>query len=149
MNNLMAHVPIAYHPKTATSPGNGTAKNNLNTETITTRDIGICGEDFVCQRLIKNGFKILARNVYSRSAEIDIVAEQDDTLCFIEVRTRKTATFGHPAETIDNKKKNSVRRAAEAYLMRLGMNAQQRPIRFDVATIVWDKMEFMYFENAF
>lgn len=89
------------------------------------------------------------RNVHSRFAEIDIIAEQGDTLCFIEVRTRETATFGHPAETINSKKKKSVRRAAEAYLMRLGMDAQQRAIRFDVATIVWDKMEFMYFENAF
>ena len=145
----MVHGPLACRPVTAMRLGNGTAQADLKTGTVTTRDIGICGEDFVCQRLIKNGFKILARNVHSRFAEIDIIAEQDDILCFIEVRTRETATFGHPAETINDKKKNSVRRAAEAYLMHSGINAQQRPVRFDVATVIWDKMEFMYFENAF
>lgn len=80
-------------------------------------------------------------------AEIDIVAADGDTLCFIEVRTRQNTRLGHPSETITLTKQRSIRRAAEAYLARHRVAPQ--PMRFDVATIVWESMEFEYFENAF
>jgi putative endonuclease len=112
-----------------------------------TRTVGIAGEDNVCERLVQRGFRILDRNVREKFAEIDIVAEDGEALCFIEVRTRQNTTMGHPAETISEKKKRSIRRAAEAYLVKHRVAA--REIRFDVATIVWDTMEYSYFENAF
>jgi putative endonuclease len=108
---------------------------------------GISGEEFVCCRLKEAGFKIIKRNVREKFAEIDIVAEDKDTLCFIEVRTRETAKFGHPAETIDIRKQQQVRRAAQAYLIRNKIS--NTPIRFDVATIVWSNMEYLYFKDAF
>ena len=91
--------------------------------------------------------RILDRNVREKFAEIDIVAEDGDTLCFIEVRTRNDTRLGHPAETVTPKKQHQVRRAAEAYLARRGI--LNRAIRFDVATIVWSSEEYMYWENAF
>jgi Holliday junction resolvase-like predicted endonuclease len=68
-------------------------------------------------------------------------------LCFIEVRTRKDTVLGHPVETVTEQKQRSVRRAAEAYLVR--RNILNREIRFDVATIVWSSGEYLYLENAF
>ncbi len=68
-------------------------------------------------------------------------------LCFIEVRTRRDTRLGHPAETISSKKQRLIRRAAEAYLV--SHPTVPRPIRFDVATIIWESMAFEYFENAF
>ncbi len=115
--------------------------------TQSTHTTGIKGEDIVCTKLQERGFLVLERNVREKFAEIDIVAKDGDVLCFIEVRTRRDTTLGHPAETITQKKQRSIRRAAEAYLVR--HPAAPRPIRFDVATIVWDSMEFQYFENAF
>ncbi|MCP4604300.1 MAG: YraN family protein [Proteobacteria bacterium] len=112
-----------------------------------THSTGIKGEDYVCTTLRKRGFIILDRNVREKFAEIDIVAEDGETLCFIEVRTRRNTTLGHPSETITPAKKRLIRRAAEAYLVR--RHVAPRPIRFDVATIVWSSMEFQYFENAF
>jgi putative endonuclease len=91
--------------------------------------------------------RIIARNVREKFAEIDIVAEDRDTLCFVEVRTRKDTLLGHPVETITEQKQRSVRRAAEAYLVR--HNILNRAIRFDVATIVWSSGEYQYLENAF
>ncbi len=91
--------------------------------------------------------RILDRNVQEKFAEIDIVAEDGDTLCFIEVRTRKDTRLGHPLETITAQKQRSVRRAAEAYLAK--RNIINRAVRFDVATIVWESEEFVYLENAF
>ncbi|MDD5305768.1 MAG: YraN family protein [Deltaproteobacteria bacterium] len=105
------------------------------------------GEDFVCARLKERGYRILDRNVRKKFAEIDIVAEQGDTLCFVEVRTRANSLLGHPAETVTTAKQRGIRRAAEAYLAerRIG----PRPVRFDVVTILWDTMEVEHFENVF
>ena len=114
---------------------------------VTTRDKGIRGEQFVCGRIKERGMRIIDQNIREKFAEIDIIAKDGDTLCFIEVRSRQNTNLGHPAETISLKKQRSVRRAAEAYLIRRSITGV--PIRFDVATIVWSSMEFLYFENAF
>ena len=112
-----------------------------------TREAGQRGEEFVCDRLVERGFRILDRNVRQKFAELDIVAEDGDTMCFIEVRTRNDATLGHPAETVTPAKQRKIRRAAEAYISM--KKVPPRPMRFDVATILWSTMEFEYFENAF
>lgn len=112
-----------------------------------TRETGNRGEDLVCAELVERGFRVLARNVRERFAEIDIVAEDGDTLCFVEVRTRHNATLGHPAETVGPSKQRGIRRAAEAYLARNRIGP--RAVRFDVATVLWESETFEYFENAF
>ena len=112
-----------------------------------TKEKGSFGEDLVCRKLIENGFVILERNVREKFAEIDIVARDGKTLCFVEVRTRENTLLGHPSETVDLKKQSQVRRAAEAYLVRHRISNTE--IRFDVATIVWSEKEFLYFKNAF
>ena len=114
---------------------------------LTTREIGNRGEELVCARLKDRGMRIVDRNIREKFAEIDLVAEDEDTLCFIEVRSRMDTTLGHPAETISLQKQRLVRRAAEAYLVK--RNIVNAPVRFDVATIVWSTGEFLYFENAF
>ena len=105
------------------------------------------GEDYVCERISSEGYSIVDRNFREKFAEIDIVAMNGDVLCFIEVRTRQNTELGHPAETITPAKQQGIRRAAEAYIAR--KNIAPGPTRFDVATIVWENMEFEYFENAF
>ncbi|MFO8070667.1 MAG: YraN family protein [Polyangia bacterium] len=112
-----------------------------------TRDSGRRGEQLVCERLVERGMRILDRNVSERFAELDIVALDGDTLCFVEVRTRSDDALGHPAETITPTKQRKVRRAAEAYLLRHRIGPM--PMRIDVATVVWNEMRFEYFENAF
>ncbi len=108
---------------------------------------GSRGEELVCDRLVQRKFKIIDRNVREKIGEIDIVAMDGDTLCFIEVRTRRDTTYGHPAETITPNKQRHIRRSAEYYLIK--NNIAPCPIRFDVATIIWNSMQFDYFENAF
>jgi putative endonuclease len=90
---------------------------------------------------------ILDRNVAERFAELDIVAEEGETLCFVEVRTRADDRLGHPAETVDERKQRKIRRAAEAWLVRHRVTG--RAVRFDVATIIWSTEQYDYFENAF
>lgn len=114
---------------------------------LSTREAGIRGEEYVCDRLAQRGYEILDRNVRQKFAELDIVARDGDTMCFVEVRTRNDAALGHPAETVTAAKQQKIRRAAEAYIVK--NRIPPMPMRFDVATIIWSTMEFEYFENAF
>ena len=109
--------------------------------------LGQRGEQIVCDNMLNRGYRILERNLRYKFGEIDIVAEKNHTLCFVEVRTRENADLGHPLETISVNKQKRIRRAAEAFISRRHIN--NYAIRFDVAFILWSTMEYGYVENAF
>src|SRR5688572_4631805 len=80
------------------------------------------------------GFRIEARNFRCRYGELDIVAEDDQTLCFVEVRMRSLALFGQPAESVIGQKQRRVVKAALHYLF-----IHPRPrkmLRFDVIAVL-------------
>lgn len=78
---------------------------------------GKYGEDLAVNYLIKNGYKILDRNYrFSRYGEIDIIALEKNTLCFIEVKTRSSNAFGTPFESITNLKLAKIKKSAMAYI---------------------------------
>ncbi|MCX6017922.1 MAG: YraN family protein [Chloroflexi bacterium] len=84
-------------------------------------EIGACGEAIAARHLEARGCKILARNWRpprgSRvRGEIDIVASCEFRLLFVEVRTRRSDTFGEPEESIDPRKYATLVAAAEAYV---------------------------------
>ena len=81
------------------------------------KKIGNAGEDLACRYLERNGYKILERNKhYSRFCEIDIIAEYKNTIVFVEVKTRKTNSFGTPAETITKTKFEHIKQGVQYYL---------------------------------
>lgn len=81
------------------------------------RELGNHGEDLACEFLEKNGYKILERNKsFSKFCEIDIIAQIKNTLVFVEVKTRKTNSFGSPLEAITKTKYNHIRQGALTYL---------------------------------
>lgn len=81
------------------------------------RELGNYGEDLACQFLEKNGYKIIERNKsFSRFCEIDIIAQIKNTLVFVEVKTRKTNSFGTPLEAITKTKYNHIKQGALTYL---------------------------------
>ena len=74
------------------------------------RQFGNIGEEIACKYLTDNGYKILARNVhYSRFCELDIIAQDKKTTVFVEVKTRKTDTFGTPMEAITKTKYENIK----------------------------------------
>lgn len=81
------------------------------------RQFGNIGEEIACKYLTDNGYKILARNVhYSRFCELDIIAQDKKTTVFVEVKTRKTDTFGTPMEAITKTKYENIKKGALNYL---------------------------------
>jgi putative endonuclease len=114
---------------------------------LNTKLKGIDAEELICNKIRSWNFKIVDRNFHVKFGEIDIIAYDNDTLCFIEVRSKFDSTLGHPAATVNIKKQQTIRKIAEYYII------QNRlfdiSIRFDVATIVWNKSEILYFKNAF
>ena len=79
------------------------------------------------------GFRVLARNHRTKAGEVDLICQEGDTLCFVEVRSRASEEHGTPAETITRDKARKVARAAEDWTLRNG--AEERPIRFDVVAV--------------
>lgn len=73
------------------------------------------GEDIASKFLQKKGYKIIDRNFRRGYGEIDIVAVSDDTLVFIEVKTRISGEFGTPLEAITSWKLKALIRTAQFY----------------------------------
>ena len=79
------------------------------------RDIGALGEKIAAEYLTGLGYMIRERNFRLREGEIDIIAEKDDFLVFIEVRTRTSTSYGTPEESVTAQKKERLIALAEAY----------------------------------
>ena len=79
------------------------------------RDTGILGEQLACDFLSKNGYDIVETNYRCPEGEIDIVAQRDDMLVFVEVRTKRSRQFGTPEESITKTKMKRLRAVAARY----------------------------------
>lgn len=105
-----------------------------------------------CERFLKRkGLKTLARNFLCKSGEIDLImVDRDRTLVFVEVKTRADESFGAAESVITAGKKNKALRTARYFLT--VHKIEERPLRFDVVTIVLDEAgrpEIRHYENAF
>ncbi len=113
---------------------------------------GNAGEDLTAQYLREKGFIITKRNFHSRYGEIDIIAENEQYILFVEVKTRQAGSFVSAAESVDVHKRRKLVATAEEYLMRSFCTLQPR---FDVAEITLfgktERKEYKinYIENAF
>lgn len=78
--------------------------------------LGRRGEALAAQVLEKRGFVIVARNWYCREGEADLIARRADEWYFVEVRTRRTTTYGSPEESITPQKRARMEAVARRYL---------------------------------
>ena len=115
-----------------------------------TRALGRLGEALAEAHLRRVGFRILARNVHLRHAELDLVALDRAALVFVEVRLRTSARFGSAAESVDPRKQRRIAAAAAELLARGGLPRSAR-IRFDVVAIdaSVDPPRLEHFKDAF
>jgi putative endonuclease len=95
--------------------------------------LGQAGEEAALAALSRAGYRLLERNYRCRRGEIDVVAEHGDTLCFIEVRTRRLGALVDGRTSIDWRKRRKVAAAAQLYCQQRRVGA--RPMRFDVVDV--------------
>ena len=95
------------------------------------------GEDEAVRFLQENGYRILARNVRAKFGEIDVVARDGATLCFVEIKARSSLRFGLPEEALTADKRRRLVRLAHWYLQR-SRSAQVSSFRFDVLALLTD-----------
>lgn len=109
---------------------------------------GAVGESAGETWLTTQGYRILERNVRNHGGEIDLVAWDDEVLCFIEVKARSNTAFGRAIEAISPAKQRKIARAAELFLLRFS----EVPLcRFDVLAmdLEEDGWQFSLIRNAF
>lgn len=82
---------------------------NIHRSGISSREFGFQIEEKACEYLQRNQYRILRRNYFSRYGEIDIIAFDEKTLVFVEVRYRKEGALLSPAESIDSRKIRKLR----------------------------------------
>jgi len=106
--------------------------------------LGQLGESYAAAYLDQLGYRLVAanftlpvgRNLRGAiiNAEIDLIAYDGDTLCFIEVKTRSSDWFAPPEVNVDLRKRRQVTRAARVYRQMLGI--EKEPHRYDVVTVI-------------
>ena len=107
-------------------------------------ELGRRGEALAVEHLERAGYRIVAanfrlpigRNTRNTlvNAEIDVVAYDGPTLCFVEVKTRASDEVAAPQANVDIRKRRQIARAARAYRRMLGLT--EAPYRYDVVTVV-------------
>lgn len=109
------------------------------------RKIGLEGESAACDYLVNKGYTIVERNYACKLGEIDIVAQKQNLLVFVEVKTRETTKFGMPFEAVTSSKIKNIIAVAKYYLMCHKCSGMD--IRFDVISILRGQIE--HIDDAF
>ena len=102
-------------------------------EPLNNQTAGKHGEELAAETLQRMGYAILARRYRTMYGEIDIIARDEDTLVFVEVKARRTDRFGAAAESVSSSKQRRIAAMALDYLSRL--NQSDALCRFDVVAI--------------
>ena len=107
---------------------------------------GALGETYAAAYLDQLGYRLVASNFTVPvgrnrrgavvTAEIDIIAYDQDILCFVEVKTRSSDWFAPPEVNVDRRKRRQITRAARVYRQMLGI--ENDPHRYDVVTVIID-----------
>lgn len=108
---------------------------------LNTREIGNKYEDKSVETLVREAYKILERNYQNRFGEIDIIAEKNKELVFIEVKYRKTSKFGYGYEAVDRRKIMKILKLANYYIQ--SKKYQNYKIRFDCMSYLGDELDWI------
>ncbi|GAA4890535.1 YraN family protein [Flaviramulus aquimarinus] len=114
----------------------------------THNELGKKGEQLAVDFLLKNGYDIRERNYRFDKAEVDIIAQKNDVLAIIEVKTRSTIDFGNPQDFVKPKQIQRLVKAVDEYV---NVNELNIEVRFDIIAIVKEGSDFNieHLKNAF
>ena len=111
------------------------------------RKIGADKEKLAAEYLEAMGLKVICRNYRTRYEEIDIIAKDEETYVFVEVKYRKSDRYGNPLEAVNANKIKRISMGAVSYLNNHKLPLDNTSVRFDVIGICKD--DITYVKNAF
>ncbi|REH56072.1 putative endonuclease [Tenacibaculum gallaicum] len=111
-------------------------------------ELGKKGEQLAINYLVKKGYIIVEKNYRFQKAEVDIIAQNGETLAVVEVKTRSTAYFGNPQDFVNPKKIKLLVTAIDNYVTEKDLDVE---IRFDIIAVIKQQNEFVieHIEDAF
>ena len=107
--------------------------------------IGDLGEQLAADFLIKKGYTVLERNFQTPCGELDIIAKENDTVVFVEVKTRSSSRFGTGFEAITPKKQATLLKCAAHYADLHGLECS---LRIDAIEIMLDSKQISHLKGA-
>ncbi len=111
---------------------------------------GMNAERLAADFLVTQGLRILCTNYRARRGEIDVVALEQSTICFVEVKYRRSNRFGAAVLFVNPQKIRALSIAATDFLCRNGLNIRSHDFRFDVLTIEgFAPLTITWYRNAF
>ncbi|SCH09573.1 MULTISPECIES: YraN family protein [unclassified Romboutsia] len=111
------------------------------------KEKGDLGENIALTYLLKNGARVIEKNYKIKSGEIDIIANIDNELVFIEVKSRSSIKYGYPSESVNIKKIRKISNVARYYIFINKL--YDIPIRFDVIEVYFNENKINHIINAF
>jgi putative endonuclease len=113
------------------------------------QQFGKKSESIAVKHLKKHGYRILEQNYRNKLGEIDIIAKENDTIVFVEVKARRSDHFGNPKYAVTPKKQQKISMVALSYLKNTRLKAEKA--RFDVVAIssTKDTPQIEIVKNAF
>lgn len=111
-------------------------------------ELGVKGEEAAARLLESKSYRIKELNWRFSGYEIDIIAENDEFIVFVEVKTRTSLQWGNPEDFIGNARIRRMVQAADYYLKE---NDEVKPARFDIIGAVWNgkTFELEHIDDAF
>lgn len=111
-------------------------------------ELGKKGEELAVAHLQKNGYTILDKNWRYQKAEVDIIAQKEEILAVVEVKTRSSTDFGNPEDFVKPKKIKLLVTAIDEYVTSKNLDVE---VRFDIIAIVKtnQKFDLEHIEDAF
>ena len=111
-------------------------------------ELGKKGEKLAIDFLVKNEYHILEKNYRYLKAEVDIIAQKENILAVVEVKTRSTDYFGDPQDFVNPKKIKLLLSAIDYYVIEKDLDVE---VRFDIIAIIYknDTTKIEHLEDAF
>lgn len=111
--------------------------------------LGELGERIAARWLVRKGWRIIYHRFRNGRRDIDLVAQRDALIAFVEVKARKGSDFGDPVEAVDHRKQRELTKSARVWIDRHGRDDDR--YRFDVVGVLLDGQRVMvkHVENAF
>jgi putative endonuclease len=117
------------------------------------KELGNSGENTACLFLESKGYNIIEKNYRAARKEIDIIAQKDGYIIFAEVKTRRSAKFGIPSESVNTEKRRHIISTARKFMFEDGKLYYKLQPRFDIIEIYRDsktKKDYVrHIEGAF